>query len=83
MPYAANSKKRDLSRIIKIVDGASVLTIGDTRGFSKRGVAINFIDLGDRIGFEINLGATELNRLKVSSQLQKLAVLVYKKPRKG
>lgn len=74
--FITNSKKRDLARIIKRVDGNSVLTIGDTKGYSKRGVAINFIDLGDRIGFEINIEATELNRLKVSSQLQRLAVIV-------
>jgi len=74
--FITNSSERDLSRIIKNVNGTSVLTIGDTKGFSKRGVAFNFIDLGDRIGFEINTRAIDINRLKVSSQLQRLAVIV-------
>ena len=81
--FIAGSKKRDLARIIKIVEGNSTLTIGDTESFSKRGVVINLIGRGDRIGFEINIGAAELNRLKVSSQLQKLAVKVYNRPRRG
>lgn len=68
--------ERDLARIINKVKRYSVLTIGDTKGFSKRGVAINFIDLGDRIGFEINTRAIDINRLKVSSHLQRLAVII-------
>lgn len=68
--------ERDLARVLNKVKRYSVLTIGDTKGFSKRGVAINFIDLGDRIGFEINTRAIDINRLKVSSHLQRLAVKI-------
>jgi YfiR/HmsC-like len=66
----------DLPRILQRLDDAPVLTVGETAQFAQRGGMISFRKERDRIGFEINLASTERARLKVSSQLLKLARIV-------
>jgi hypothetical protein len=53
-----------------------ILTVGDTDGFASQGGAINFTLQARRVRFEINPTAAEQARLKMSSQLLKLATLV-------
>ena len=74
--FISKSERKDLAKIINKVEGKHILTIGDTRGFAKQGVCINFIVVSDKIRFEINREITGNTGLKVSSQLLKLAILV-------
>lgn len=52
-----------------------VLTVGESPSFSVTG-AIGFVREGEKLRFEINVGIAERSHLKISSQLQKLALAV-------
>jgi hypothetical protein len=56
-----------------------VLTIGESPSFSVMGV-IGFVSDGEKLRFEINADRAERSRLKVSAQLQKLAITVRRTP---
>ena len=77
MLFIPRSQKDQLNEIRKKTEGMPILTIGDTKGFAKKGVHINLLILRDRIGFEVNMTTIDDTTLKVSSQLLKLATSVY------
>jgi YfiR/HmsC-like len=52
-----------------------VLTVGESPSFSVTG-AIGFVQEGEKVRFEINVDIAERSHLKISSQLQKLAIAV-------
>lgn len=54
----------------------SVLLVGESEGFARRGGEINFFREGGRLRFEINLEAAHRAGLQISSRLLRLAVLV-------
>ena len=74
--FISASKKNELNTILKNIGHKNILTIGDSEGFARKGVAINFVIIDGKIKFEINNRALERAGLQVSSQLQKLAILV-------
>jgi len=74
--FVAPSERPNMAAILKAVGRPGVLTVGDTDGFASQGGAINFTLQARRVRFEINPAAAEQARLKMSSQLLKLATLV-------
>jgi hypothetical protein len=78
--FIAGSEERGLHRILGALAGANVLTIGDTDGFARDGVIINFYLERKKVRFEINIEAAQRAGLKLSSQLIRLAGAVYGKP---
>lgn len=74
--FIAESEGEELPRILRRLDAAPTLTIGETPHFAEQGGMIRFRKERDRVGFEINLASTERARLKISSQLLKLARIV-------
>lgn len=73
--FIASSEKTS-ARILEGLRGASVLTVGDTKGFAGQGVMINFVLENDRVQFEVNPKAAEQAGLKISSKLLSVAKLV-------
>ena len=57
---------------------AAVLTVGDAESCRTSGGSICFTQQGEKLRFEINMDSAERAHLKISSQLQKLAVAVHK-----
>jgi len=74
--YVCASERGRLPQILKTVQNSHVLTVADQDGFCQAGGIINLVFLKNRVGFEVNLGAANRARLRVSSQLLKLARLV-------
>jgi hypothetical protein len=74
--FIAASEKGHLSQILKAVQNRGILTVADQDGFCQAGGMINLVFVKNRVGFEVNLAATSRARLKVSSQLLRLARLV-------
>jgi hypothetical protein len=62
---------------MRSLEGASILTIGDTAGFARQGVIINFYLENRKVRFEINAAAARRAGLTISSKLLKLAGAVY------
>ena len=53
------------------------LTISEQPGYAEEGIAFNFVVINDKLKFESNKLAIDLAGLKVSSQLLKLAIVIY------
>jgi hypothetical protein len=70
------SAKTRLDEILNHTAGKPVLTIGDTRGFGKKGVIINMFIDQNRIRYEINKTALDKSGLQISSFLLASAVIV-------
>ncbi len=76
MLFVSRSEKDNLKKIREAVRGKNILTIGDTEGFAKKGIAINFVIVDEKIRFRINSTVLDDLKLRVSSQLLKLALFV-------
>lgn len=74
--FVCASEKGRVAQVVRALQNAPVLTVGDQEGFCQAGGMINLVPVQNRIGFEVNLAAANRARLKVSSQLLKLARLV-------
>jgi hypothetical protein len=58
------------------LNGAGVLTVGDTEGFTEAGGMINLTIVDQRVHFEINPDAARRAGMKISSKLLSLAKIV-------
>lgn len=76
MLFVSASAEKYLDRIAAMSRGAGLLTLGDTEGYAKRGVMVNFFPENGKIRFEINLDAARQGGLKISSKLLSLARIV-------
>ncbi|MBC8288596.1 MAG: YfiR family protein [Nitrospinae bacterium] len=74
--YISSSESSRLDKILKSIAGHPVLTVGNSRGYAKRGVGINLFEKGGRLRFEINHQAILKSGLTLSSELLVLGVLV-------
>ena len=71
--YIAGSESHRLEELIQILQGYPILTVGDTPGFAKRGVHINFFIENERVRFELNRRTCGLSGLGFSFRLQSVA----------
>jgi len=71
--FVSRSEAKRYGRIFKLLDGASVLTVGETPGFLGSGGAIAFPLEGDRLQFDINKSAADDVHLRISSNMLALA----------
>lgn len=66
-----------LPRVLDSLRGKPALTVADTPGAAREGVAINMIMEQSKVKFEANLGASRSQGLELSSKLLRLATEVY------
>jgi hypothetical protein len=69
IPY---SQKKHLLKILSITKKKPILTVGDTKGFARKGVHINFYQSGKKLRFEINPTAIREATLSVDLKFLKL-----------
>ena len=62
--------------VIKILQGASVLTVGEATGFVEQGGIVNFVMENDQVHFQVNHKAATQCRLRMSARLLSVAKLV-------
>ena len=74
--FVCASEEERLPIILKALQGAQVLTIGETDGFAERGGQIGLRTEGGKVRFQVNVAAAEQAGLRISSQLLKLGTLV-------
>lgn len=74
--FISTSEKRRLAQILSSLKPLSVLTIADIKTFARSGGVINFIQIRDKIRFEINEAAAGRAGLKISAKLLNLAKIV-------
>ena len=78
--FIAASEDDKLKTILAALGNASVLTVGESADFAKRGGMIQFVLDNNHIRFEVNLAAVQRARLTLSSELTKLATVVRRDP---
>lgn len=62
-----------LLRLLRLLDGTPVLTIGESEGFVQSGGMIGLILEENRVQFHVNMKSAERGGIKISAQLLKLA----------
>ncbi len=67
------NRRRDL---LQKLQPKGVLTVSDAESFTAQGGMIGLVTAGDHIQLEVNLDAVQAARLKISSRLLNVAVLV-------
>jgi hypothetical protein len=69
-----SESERKLSKaLLQAVQGASVLTVGESEGFTANGGVIDFKLDGERVRIEINTAAADRAKLHISAKLLSLA----------
>jgi uncharacterized protein DUF4154 len=81
--FIASSEEPRLAEILRVLDGVSVLTVGEMERFVERGGMIGFQRADNKLRFEINTDAANRAGLTISSQLLKLATRVFGKQSPG
>jgi len=65
-----------LPGILKKLEGANSLTVGDLPQFARKGGIIGFVNEGSRIKIELNIRAARRGGLKVSAKLMEVARII-------
>jgi len=76
--FVSSSERYDISKIIKYTHNKAILTIGDTKGYTEKGVMIGLIKRGENIKFYINKKEADQCGFYISSQLLGNAIKVIK-----
>jgi hypothetical protein len=71
--FICSSEQKNLKETIDLLKDHSVLTVADMQGFLESGGIVNFVIEENKVGFEINIAAAEHAKLKIRSQLLRLA----------
>jgi hypothetical protein len=74
--FISASEHGQLPEILKRLEGAPTLTVAEMDDFAERGGVIRFRMEGDRVRLDINPSAAARARLRISSELLKLARIV-------
>ena len=81
--FISDSERGQIPDILRRLEGAATLTVAEVDHFAERGGIIRFRMDGDRVRLDINPTAAERARLKISSELLKLARIVGPPPPGG
>lgn len=76
--YVAKSQSSQIKSVLKKVENSSTLIVTEQVGLADRGAGINFVVKNNRQKFELNKTNVEKYKLKISSNLEALAVSVKK-----
>jgi hypothetical protein len=71
--FISASERGRLHQILALLRKGHVLTVSDLEGFTDAGGMVNFVTIEDKVRFEINLKEARSAKLRISSQLLKLA----------
>jgi hypothetical protein len=74
--FISASEISSLSIVLERLNGSTVLTVADSPGAARRGVALNMAVAQNKVTFEANLLAARGARLNLSSKLLRLATQV-------
>lgn len=74
--FVGSSERANVQRILQVVAGKPVVTVGDIEGFARAGGMFEFKDLGGRLSFVINNAKAKESGLRISASLLSLALEV-------
>lgn len=65
-----------VDQIVNVLKNYPIVTVSDIPGFVQQGGGLGLVNDGSRVGFEVNLDATNAVGLHISAQLLKLAKFI-------
>ena len=71
--FVSSLERQHIETLLTAVNGAGVLTVGETPHFLDKGGMINFVIEKERVRIDLNLSTTRAAGLNVSSQLIRVA----------
>lgn len=71
--FVGAQERRRLPQALAAVEGAPVVTVSEIEDFLEQGGTVQFVRDGNKLRFEINLGAARRSGLSISSKLLNLA----------
>ncbi len=71
--FINSAQERQTRRVIELLRGTSVLTVGESGDFLEAGGVINFVLEDDRVLFQVNHKAANAAKLYISSRLLSVA----------
>jgi hypothetical protein len=71
--FVSESERKLSKAMLQAVQGASVLTVGESEGFTANGGVIGFKLDGEKVRIEINTAASDRAKLHISAKLLSLA----------
>jgi hypothetical protein len=74
--FISQSESDRLDEVLAGLKGRSILTVGDSEGFSVRGGMVRFVTDKNRVRLRINLEAAQAANLTISSKLLRSAEIV-------
>jgi len=74
--FCATQNSRLVQDLLDALNGRSVLTVGETEGFTRRGGIINFFAERERLRFKVNPAAAKRAGLKLGSQVLMSAEII-------
>jgi hypothetical protein len=78
--FISSSEKGNLRAMLTTIKNHNILTVSDIDRFAYQGGMIGLVMVDNNINFEINLEMVQRSKLKVSSQLLKLAKIIQGAP---
>jgi len=78
MLFVSASEPKSVVSVLATINEPGILTVGESDSPASAGMIINFILEGGKIRFAINTAAAEREKLRFSSRLLSLAILVKK-----
>lgn len=75
--FVSSSQRRHLEKLLAALNGAKVLTVGETPSFLDNGGMINFVIEDERVQIDLNLSTTQAAGLSISYQLIRVARKVH------
>jgi len=78
--FLSAADDQQFATIKAVIQNSPVLMVGESTKFADAGGTVDFVLVGDKVRFEINMAAAERAGLKISSQLQKLATTIRRSP---
>jgi len=71
--FINSAQNWQIEHILKGLQGASVLTVGEATGFVEQGGIVNFVIQDDQVHFQVNHKAATQSRLRMSARLLSVA----------
>lgn len=69
-------KSAQLGELLAKIGSSSTLVVTEQAGLSAKGSAINFVNKDGKLAFELNQSTLNKHKLKASTELTKLAILI-------
>lgn len=76
MLFIPSDQQKNMSKILGDCKNNNTMVITESTDATKDGAVINFFDSNGKIKFQLSMGNAEAHNLKVSTFLQRLAVVV-------